>query len=182
VLIPPELFISAIQTDSNLNDMIRDALYDDKSVQKILKSLEEGVAVKGWQLDNGLLHYHGRIYVPNEPEIRKAVLESRHDNPAAGHPGQWRTLELLSRHYYWAGMKRDTSKYIQACDSCIQSKPSNQVPVGLLQPIPLPMVPWLEITYDLIVGLPVSEGYNAIFTVVDRLTKSLVWGLLELLE
>jgi hypothetical protein len=46
VLIPPELFISAIQTDSDLNDMIRDALYDDKSVQKILKSLEEGVVVK----------------------------------------------------------------------------------------------------------------------------------------
>jgi hypothetical protein len=171
VLIPPELFISAIQTDSDLNDMIRDTLYDDKSVQKILKSLEEGVAVKGWQLDNGLLHYHGCIYVPNEPEIRKAVLESHHDNPAAGHPGQWRTLELLSHHYYWNGMKRDTSKYIQACDLCIQSKPSNQVPVGLLQPIPLPMAPWLEITYDLIVGLPVSEGYDAIFTVVDRLTK-----------
>jgi hypothetical protein len=119
VLIPPELFISAIQTDSDLNNMIRDALYNDKSVQKILKSLEEGVAVKGWQLDNGLLHYHGRIYVPNEPEIRKAVLESRHNNPAAGHPGQWRTLELLTRHYYWAGMKRDTSKYIQVCNLCI---------------------------------------------------------------
>ena len=74
-------------------------------MEKILKSLEEEIPVKGWHLDNGLLHYHDRIYVPNELEIRKAVLESRHDNPSAGHPGQFRTLDLLSRDYYWSGMK-----------------------------------------------------------------------------
>src|SRR5690349_13433491 len=86
-LISPELFISTIQTDSSLNDLIRDALYDDKSIAKIIKSLEESIPVKGWSLDNGLLYHHGRIYVPSEIEIRKAVIESRHDNPATGHPG-----------------------------------------------------------------------------------------------
>ncbi|EUC55562.1 Transposon Tf2-1 polyprotein [Rhizoctonia solani AG-3 Rhs1AP] len=84
VLIRPELFISAIQTDSSLNDLIRDALYDDKSIHKILKSIEEGIPVKGWHLDNGLLYYHDRVYVPDEMEIRKAVIESRHDNPLLG--------------------------------------------------------------------------------------------------
>ena len=74
-------------------------------MEKILKSLEEETPVKGWHLDNGLLHYHDQIYVPNKPEIRKAVLESQHDNTSAGHPGQFRTLDLLSRDYYWSGMK-----------------------------------------------------------------------------
>ncbi|QRW27801.1 Transposon Tf2-7 polyprotein [Rhizoctonia solani] len=120
-LIAPELFISSILTDSDLNDLIRDALPDDKTVAKILKSLEENIPVKGWSLDNGLLYYHQCIYVPNEPEIRRLVLESRHDNPSTGHPGQWRTMELLSRHYYWSGMKQSVAKYIQACDSCIRS-------------------------------------------------------------
>ncbi|KAF8747935.1 Chromo (CHRromatin Organization MOdifier) domain [Rhizoctonia solani] len=50
VLISPELFIAAIQTDSDLNDLIRDALHDDKAVYKILKSLEEDIPVKGWKL------------------------------------------------------------------------------------------------------------------------------------
>ncbi|KAF8747594.1 hypothetical protein RHS01_11324, partial [Rhizoctonia solani] len=170
-LIAPELFISSILTDSDLNDLIRDALPDDKTVAKILKSLEENIPVKGWSLDNGLLYYHQCIYVPNEPEIRRLVLESRHDNPSTGHPGQWRTMELLSRHYYWSGMKQSVAKYIQACDSCIRSKHSNQAKMGLLQPIDLPRKPWEEITYDLIVGLPISEGYDAILTVVDRLSK-----------
>ncbi|QRW25063.1 Transposon Tf2-7 polyprotein [Rhizoctonia solani] len=164
-------FIAAIQTDSDLNDLIRDALHDDKAVHKILKSLEEDIPVKGWKIDNGLLYYHDRIYVPNEPEIRKAVLESRHDNPSTGHPGQFRTLDLLSRDYYWSGMKQSVTKYVQACDSCIRSKHSNRAPEGLLQNIDLPNKPWEEITYDLIVGLPTSEGYDAILTVVDRLSK-----------
>ncbi|KAJ1300322.1 hypothetical protein OPQ81_005143 [Rhizoctonia solani] len=43
--------------------------------------------------------------------------------------------------------------------------------MGLLQPIELPNKPWEEIAYDLIVGLPSSEGYDAILTVVDRLSK-----------
>ncbi|QRW23764.1 Transposon Tf2-7 polyprotein [Rhizoctonia solani] len=166
-----ELFIAAIQTDSDLNDLIRDALHDDKAVHKILKSLEEDIPVKGWKIDNGLLYYHDRIYVPNKPEIRKAVLESRHDNPSTGHPGQFRTLDLLSRDYYWSGMKQSVTKYVQACDSCIRSKHSNRAPEGLLQNIDLPNKPWEEITYDLIVGLPTSEGYDAILTVVDRLSK-----------
>ncbi|CUA71329.1 Transposon Tf2-1 polyprotein [Rhizoctonia solani] len=171
VLIRPELFIAAIPTDSDLNDMIRDALPDDKAVNKILKSLEEEVPVKGWSLDNGLLYYHNRIYVPNGLEIRKAVIESRHDNPSTGHPGQFRTLDLLSRTYYWKGMKNSVVKYIQSCDSCLCSKQSNQAPMGMLQPIELPNKPWEEITYDLIVGLPESKGYNAILTVVDHLSK-----------
>lgn len=50
--------------------MIRDALYDDKLVKKILDTLEMGNPVKGWSMDNGLLYYHERIYVPNKPEIR----------------------------------------------------------------------------------------------------------------
>ncbi|QRW22891.1 Transposon Tf2-7 polyprotein [Rhizoctonia solani] len=171
VLISPELFIAAIQTDSDLNDLIRDALHDDKAVYKILKSLEEDIPVKGWKIDNGLLYYHDWIYVPNEPEIRKAVLESRHDNPSTGHPGQFRTLDLLSRDYYWSGMKQSVTKYVQACNSCIRSKHSNRAPEGLLQNIDLPNKPWEEIMYDLIVGLPTSEGYDAILTVVDRLSK-----------
>ncbi|QRW25610.1 Transposon Tf2-1 polyprotein [Rhizoctonia solani] len=171
VLISPELFIAAIQTDSDLNDLIRDALHDDKAVHKILKSLEEDIPVKGWKIDNGLLYYHDWIYVPNEPEIRRAVLESRHDNPSTEHPGQFRTLDLLSRDYYWSGMKQSVTKYVQVCNSCICSKHSNQAPEGLLQNIDLPNKPWEEIMYDLIVGLPTSEGYDAILTVVDCLSQ-----------
>jgi transposase InsO family protein len=127
--------------------------------------------MKTWSMEDGLLYFQERIYVPKEKEVRRAVMESRHDAPSAGHPGQFRTFELLSRKYYWPGMKKSVVKYIQACDSCIRSKHSNQAPAGLMLPIDIPSRPWEEITYDLIVGLPMSDGYDAVLTVVDRFSK-----------
>jgi transposase InsO family protein len=38
-------------------------------------------------------------------------------------------------------------------------------------PIDIPSRPWEEITYDMIVGLPMSDGYDAVLTVVDHFSK-----------
>jgi hypothetical protein len=42
---------------------------------------------------------------------------------------------------------------------------------GLLQPIPIPDMPWQLITMDFIEALPKSEGKDTILVVVDKLTK-----------
>jgi hypothetical protein len=167
VLLKPELFIATILTDNTLEDLIRDTIHEDEQVKEIIKRLEEGETMKTWSMEDGLLYFQERIYVPKEKEVRRAVIESRHDAPSAGHPGQFRSFELLSRKYYWPGMKKSVVKYIQACNSCIRSKHSNQAPAGLMLPIDIPSRPWEEITYDLITGLPMSDGYDAVLTVVD---------------
>ena len=44
---------------------------------------------------------------------------------------------------------------------------------GVLQPLPIPDRPWQEVSMDLITGLPLTaNGFDAIFTFVDRLSKS----------
>jgi hypothetical protein len=123
--------------------------------------------VEGWELVNGLLFYKGRIFVPKDIAIRKLILESHHDAPAAGHPGQACTLELVNRQFYWPSMKKSVNQYVEACDSCNRTKPSNRMPHGELQSIEPPLKPWDEITYDLITGLPESEGFDAVLTFVD---------------
>ena len=42
---------------------------------------------------------------------------------------------------------------------------------SLLHPLNIPNQKWEEISMDFIEGLPVSDGKNKIFIVVDRLTK-----------
>jgi hypothetical protein len=45
----------------------------------------------------GLLLWKGRYVVPDYNDARLQVLENRHDSPVEGHPGENKTLELVSR-------------------------------------------------------------------------------------
>ncbi|XP_019082647.1 PREDICTED: uncharacterized protein LOC109125471 [Camelina sativa] len=51
-------------------------------------------------------------------------------------------------------------------------KAEHQVPGGLLQSLHIPEWKWDLITIDFVVGLPVSRTMDAIWVIVDRLTKS----------
>ena len=49
----------------------------------------------------------------------------------------------------------------------------HQKSIGLLQEMPLPKWKWEQIIMDFVVGLPNTQrGYDSIWVMVDRLTKS----------
>ncbi|KEP45074.1 Transposon Tf2-2 polyprotein, partial [Rhizoctonia solani 123E] len=154
-----------------INDLIGEALYEDPRSKEILDLIKHKKTVQDWTLQEGLLWHKGKIFVPRNEKIRNLVLESRHDALSAGHPGQLRTLELISQTYWWPSMKKSVKSYVEHCEVCIQSKPTNQLPVGTLKPLPIPEHPWEDIAYDLVVGLPQSEGFDAILSVIDRFSK-----------
>jgi hypothetical protein len=43
-------------------------------------------------------------------------------------------------------MAKDTRLYVQTCKLCQRTKPSNQPPAGLLQPLPIPDRPWQTVS------------------------------------
>ncbi|CCO36910.1 Retrotransposable element Tf2 155 kDa protein type 1 [Rhizoctonia solani AG-1 IB] len=171
VLLKPDFFIASITPDQEINDLIGEAIYEDPRSKEVLDTIKKGKKVQDWELKEGLLWLKGKIFVPKDETIRNLILESRHDALAAGHPGQARTLELISRTYYWSSMKKFVNSYVNHCKTCIRAKPTNQLPVGLLKPLQTPERPWEDIAYDMIVGLPSSEGFDAILTVIDRFSK-----------
>jgi hypothetical protein len=70
-------------------------------------------------------------------------------------------------------MKREIMKYVYECDTCRRVKVDHLRPTKNLQPLSIPKWKWGNICMDFIVGLPrTSRGYNSIWVVVDRLTKS----------
>ena len=118
-----------------------------------------------------MVYMEGRIYVPNNKELREEILKKHHDPADIGHPGQHRMLELLKRTYWWPGLKEDIKKYIQGCFKCQQNKVQHQRKTGELHPLEIPQGPWQEISIDIIGPLPKSNGMDAIVVIVNRFTK-----------
>jgi hypothetical protein len=105
-------------------------------------------------------------------DLRQILLKEYHDIPLSGHIGSSKVYEKLSRRWYWPKLKNDVEEYVKSCPRCQQNKPSNQKPIGLLQPLPIPQRRWQQVTMDLITQLPKSKnGYDAIVVFVDKLSK-----------
>ena len=122
---------------------------------------------------NGIIHLDGRTVIPATNVALKAdILHECHDIPTSGHLGSAKTLELVKRQFYWNAMDKDVKEYVTTCLTCQRDKPSNQAPIGLMQPLPIPERPWSSVSMDLITQLPRTQtGYDAIFVVVCRFTK-----------
>ncbi|KAL0294565.1 UNVERIFIED_CONTAM: Transposon Ty3-G Gag-Pol polyprotein [Sesamum radiatum] len=68
-------------------------------------------------------------------------------------------------------MRRDVEKFVGKCIVCHKAK-SKLNPHGLYMPLPIPSVPWEDVSMDFVLGLPRSKkGKDSIFVVVDRFSK-----------
>ncbi|KAJ9513664.1 hypothetical protein QJQ45_015424, partial [Haematococcus lacustris] len=124
--------------------------------------------------DHGLWRRTGKgtVMVPNDPELREYILHEMHDAAYAGHVGITKTLERLSRVFYWDTMRADVRHYVTTCDACQRDKTSTLKPGGLLNPLSIPDYRWESVSMDLITKLPsASHGFDAICVFVDRLIK-----------
>ena len=120
----------------------------------------------------GLCYKGTALCIPAVGDLRTELFKECHATPYSAHPGRDKTLSLLSRYFWWPGLAQDVAKYVAQCDSCQRNKVSNQVPAGLLQPLPVPGQPWSSMSMDFVVDLPTTaNGFDSIMVMVDRLTK-----------
>jgi hypothetical protein len=163
--------------ESGLLKKIRNAKDLDESVVKAVEEMKKSgtkkVEGEEWSQEQGLILFRGKVYVPKDEDLRRQIVKAHHDSQVTGHPGRWKTLELVSRNYWWPGISRYIALYVKGCDRCNRTKTFPAKPAGKLLPTQIPKDIWQIITVDLITGLPESQGYNAIMVTVDRLSKML---------
>jgi hypothetical protein len=51
-------------------------------------------------------------------QLISAILTLHHDHLAAGHPGRFKTEELVKRDYWWPRMGTFIRKYVEGCTLC----------------------------------------------------------------
>jgi len=73
-----------------------------------------------------------------------------------GHMGFSKTLHQLQAIFFWANMRQDLRAFIAKYTTCQQTKYETKNPAGLLQPLPIPNMPWEDLSLDFINDLPQS--------------------------
>lgn len=139
------------------------ALSDLISAQK----LEPTPTTTGFSEHNGVIYYHGLVYVP--AACRTQVIASCHSIAPFHHPGIKKTKATIMKVFNWPGLHQDVVHYLRSCLFCRRCRSGRERLQGLMQSHPIPaafdtvyMDIW-ECTYG-------GQHYN-VLTLIDQLTK-----------
>jgi len=112
-----------------------------------------------------------KVYVPKDRELKAEIIQLHHDVPVAGYEGRWKTMELVTRNYWWPGVIRNIGKYIKGCDICQRMKNRTEEVVGKLKLSEVPEKLWTHLMVNFITKLLLVAGKDTILVVCNRLSK-----------
>jgi hypothetical protein len=135
--------------------------------------MESGEAQCFRQDADGVLRFKDRLVLSKDFELCRNIMNEAHCSWYSIHLGTSKMYQDLKKNFCWTRMKREIATYVSECDTYRRIKADNLRPARNLQPLSIPEWKWENICMDFIVGLPrTSRGYNSIWVIVDRLTKS----------
>ncbi|GJQ89104.1 putative reverse transcriptase domain-containing protein [Tanacetum coccineum] len=119
---------------------------------------------------------NGRSWLPCYGDLRIVIMHESHKSKYSIHPGSDKMYQDMKKLYWWPNMKANIATYVSKCLTCAKVKAEHQRPSGLLVQPEIPQWKWDNITMDFVTKLPKSsQGYDTIWVIVDRLTKSTIF-------
>jgi hypothetical protein len=106
-----------------------------KTVKSYLEQEPTGMKYEGYQmLNDGLLTYKGRLYIPNCDDLKRFIMDELHKRPYTGHPGYQKMITTTRKLFYWPRLKNDIVDYLAKCLECQQVKEEHRHPTGFCNP------------------------------------------------
>ncbi|GJY11058.1 putative reverse transcriptase domain-containing protein [Tanacetum coccineum] len=125
---------------------------------------------------DGTLCLNGKSWLPCYGDLRTVIMHESHKSKYSIHPGFDKMYQNMKKLYWWSNMKADIATYVSKCLTCAKVKAEHQRPLGLLVQPDIPQWKWDNITMGFVTKLPKSsQGYDTIWVIVDRLTKSAIF-------
>nr|GEZ74131.1 reverse transcriptase domain-containing protein [Tanacetum cinerariifolium] len=125
---------------------------------------------------DGILCLNGRSWLPCYGDLRTVIMHESHKSKYSIHPGSDKMYQDMKKLYWWPNMKANIATYVSKCLTCVKVKAKHQKLSGLVVQPKIPEWKWDNITMDFVTKLPQSsQGYDTIWVVVDRLTKSTIF-------
>ena len=175
---PTPTIIGAL--DLSLARYIQKSSSSDPLVLRAIENLHNNTplfprsSLKDWKYEDGHLYYKNRLYIP--PEACQTLVSSLHSSSTLGHAGRFRTKVFLERDFWWPGLSAYVNRFIEGCAICQQNKTNTHPTKPPLNPIPSSSVlPFKQISVDLVTDLPEVRGKDSILVMVDHgLTKGVI--------
>jgi hypothetical protein len=131
----PEINIVSIKTSNKTELQAICKVYPgDTAAQRILKNLGEHKICR--ITTEGTILFEEQIYIPKN--IKNQVVQTQHSIIPYSYPGIGKTLELVSRTFYFPGMRKVVERVINACDTCCRDKASRHIPYSKLYLLNIP--------------------------------------------
>lgn len=111
ILLEDNLFVK--RTEVIDMDLIRSQICDNSNYdEQVIKTLEalkgdnRAIAqdLKDWRVQDDLVYYCNRLYVPNDLSLRQTIVQLHHNMATTGHQGQIATILSVGREFWWPGM------------------------------------------------------------------------------
>jgi hypothetical protein len=121
------IHLAAISTcETDVRERVRNAQETDvffKTMTSYLRQEPTGIKYEGYQmLEEGLLTYINRLYIPNCDDLKRFIMDELHKRPYIGHPGYQKMITTTRKQFYWPGLKKDIANYLAKCLECQQVK------------------------------------------------------------
>ncbi|KAF8047244.1 hypothetical protein N665_3134s0001 [Sinapis alba] len=160
--------ISLMETKVMGFEHIKDQYPEDPDLGDIYAQCKQGAFGSYYKHDDFLFR-DKRLCIP-QGSMRDLILREAHGGGLMGHFGRDKTLSIVAEHFFWPHLRRDVEKFCARCIICLKAK-SRSHPHGLYIPLPIPDLPWVDISMDFVLGLPKIRNKDSIFVVVDRFSK-----------
>ncbi|KAI8436675.1 hypothetical protein MSG28_010163 [Choristoneura fumiferana] len=155
-----------VDMPAKTKEVIREEQHKDADIVKIVQSLENTneEEARYWSRKEG-----SQLVIPKQEQAN--IIAAYHDDSTAGHYGTDKTLDRLTKRYFWKGMRKQVETYVRNCLQCQRYKPTNQKPAGLLQTMAQNQR-FEVVAFDLFGPLPrTADNHNWIFIVEDVATR-----------
>ena len=118
-----DLFSTEPATFSTLNQSneFLSELKASTTESELLKEFKAGKYPDWTYSDSLLTTSEGLLIIPDGP-LRKEIMQNRHASRLGAHFGLAKGLELITRDFYWPGIRNTLRRFIRACDVCARAK------------------------------------------------------------
>ncbi len=158
--------------NQDLEKRIKLKLAKNSVAQNIIENIADNA---NFEIINKILTFQDLIYVSTR--CRQEIISDYHESMIHEHQSLNKTIERISRIYYFFKMRKQIENIIRKCNACIWTKHSRHKSYELLKSLNTSDHAWKSIALNFIIKLSKSKErvtkttYNSILMITDRLIK-----------